>query len=98
LELNTNKKIKMRTSVIVQNLKCRGCAKTISSKLSDIKNISEIDVDIENSKISFTYEADTDALDVKAKLKSIGYPSIEDKNSLLDKTKSFVSCATGKMS
>ena len=88
----------MRTSIIVQNLKCGGCAKTINGKLSAINGISEIDVDIESSKISFNSQTNDDALLVKATLKSLGYPSVEEKNSFLDKGKSFVSCASGKMS
>jgi len=35
---------------------------------------------------------------VKAKLSMMGYPEIGDANTLLHKAKSFVSCATGKMS
>lgn len=88
----------MRTSVIVQNLRCGGCAKTINTKLDSIEGISEVSVDIENSKISFVCSTNDDALLVKSKLKSLGYPSLEDKNSILDKGKSFVSCASGKMS
>ena len=88
----------MKTSIIVQNLKCGGCAKSITNKLKEIAGVSEIDVDIEGSKVSFEFDHNECALDVKAKLKQLGYPSIEEKNSFLDKTKSFVSCATGKVS
>ena len=70
----------MKTSIIVQNLKCEGCAKTITSKLSEIKNISDIDVHVDESKISFKYINENDALLVKDKLSKIGYPSIEDEN------------------
>jgi len=86
----------MRTSVIVQNLKCGGCANTITNKLSEIKNISEIEVNIEESKISFNHINYDDSIQVKEKLKNIGYPSVEDENSIVSKTKSFISCATGK--
>lgn len=88
----------MKTSIQVQNLKCGGCAKTITSKLLDIKNISDLMVDVEASTVSFLYENTDDALEVKSKLKAMGYPSIDDKNSVTAKAISFVSCATGKMS
>lgn len=88
----------MKTSIIVQNLKCGGCAKTITNRLSEINNISDIEVDTEISTVSFAYENDTDALLVKEKLTLLGYPSIENKNTMLSKAKSYVSCATGKMS
>ncbi|MEM5565466.1 heavy-metal-associated domain-containing protein [Psychroserpens sp. AS72] len=88
----------MRTSVLVQNLKCGGCANTITTKISEIKHISDIRVDIDESKVSFNYINDFDALAVKDKLKALGYPSIDDDNNLVSKAKSFVSCATGKIS
>ena len=53
---------------------------------------------MEESKVSFTYFNDVDALMVKDKLKALGYPSVEDDNNLMSKAKSFVSCATGKLS
>ncbi len=88
----------MKTSILVQNLKCGGCANTITTKLSEIKNISDINIDVEESKVSFSYTNETDAFAVKEKLKTIGYPSIDEGNSLVSKAKSFVSCATGKLS
>ena len=88
----------MKTSISVQNLKCGGCAHTITSKLSTIENISNIDVNLEENKVSFNYLSESDAFQVKEKLRHLGYPSIEDENSLASKAKSFVSCATGKMS
>lgn len=86
----------MKTSIIVQNLKCGGCAKTITSKLSEIENISDIDINIDESKISFKYINENDAFLVKVMLSKIGYPSIEEENSMVHKTKSYISCATGK--
>lgn len=88
----------MKTSIIVQNLKCGGCASTITTKLSEIENINNLAVDVEESKVSFNYINEADAFIVKDKLKTLGYPSIDDTNSLTSKAKSFVSCATGKLS
>ncbi|WP_034057102.1 heavy-metal-associated domain-containing protein [Lacinutrix jangbogonensis] len=88
----------MKTSIVVQNLKCGGCASTITSKVSEIENISDINIGIDKSKVSFNYINEVDALAVKNKLKALGYPSIEANNSLTSKAKSFVSCATGKFS
>lgn len=88
----------MKTSIIVQNLKCGGCAHTITVKLAEIENITNINVYTDESKVSFNYINENDALAVKDKLKSLGYPSIEDHNNLAAKAKSFVSCATGKFS
>ena len=89
--------LKMNRSIIVQNLKCDGCAKTITGKLSEIENISEIAVDVDESKISFNYINQSDLDVVTKKLIVLGYPSIDDGNSVLSKAKSFVSCATGRL-
>ena len=87
----------MKTSIIIQNLKCGGCANTISNKLEELKGISNIDVDVNTSKVSFNYNSPEEELLVKNTLKKIGYPSIEDDNNIVTKAKSFVSCATGKL-
>ncbi|MEN8815488.1 MAG: heavy metal-associated domain-containing protein [Nonlabens sp.] len=87
----------MKTSIIVQNLKCGGCANTITSKLSQLENITDIVVDADASTVSFSAIGPDEALTVKERLKTLGYPSIEDENGMLSKAKSFVSCATGKM-
>lgn len=88
----------MKTSIIVQNLKCDGCAKTIISKLSELENISNIEVGTENATVSFSYVKENDVMSVIYRLKSLGYPSIENRNSMAARAKSFVSCASGKIS
>lgn len=88
----------MKTSIMIQNLRCGGCANTITNKLSSIINISNVKVDIDESKVSFNHTNTEDALMVKERLKNLGYPSIEDSNSFTSKAKSLVSCATGKLS
>lgn len=88
----------MKAAIIVQNLKCGGCAKTITTKLSNIPNITNVEVDNDASKVSFIYKGTNDAFLVKQKLKALGYPSVDETNSAISKAKSFVSCATGKMS
>ena len=89
--------IEMKTSILVQNLKCGGCAKTITDKLSEIDNITDIVIDVDESKVSFNYLDQSDLEGVKNKLSTLGYPSIDDNNSVLSKAKSFVSCASGKL-
>lgn len=88
----------MKTSITVQNLKCGGCANTITTNLSSIQNISDVEVVVDESTVTFSSTSTEEAQMVKEKLKSLGYPSIDDSNSLTSKAKSFVSCATGKLS
>ena len=87
----------MKTSLKVQNIKCGSCAKTIISELSAIEGVANVVVDNDSSTVSFVCENIDDALLVKDRLKTIGYPSIDAKNSVFSKAKSFVSCASGRM-
>ena len=84
-------------TVIIQNLKCGGCAHTITTKISELKNISNVKVDVENSSVSFNFINSEEFVGVKNKLSTLGYPIVGDVNSVISKAKSFVSCATGKM-
>lgn len=88
----------MKTTLVIQNLKCGGCANTIKNKLSELNQISEIDVDNENDSVSFTHASENDLNEVKALLAKLGYPIVGDKNAITTKAKSFVSCAVGRMS
>lgn len=87
----------MKTTIAVQNLKCGGCVKTITTKISEIENINNVKVDQEAAAVSFQYKDPEDALKVKEKLKKLGYPAVDDKNSIVARANSFVSCATGKI-
>ena len=87
----------MKTIIIIQNLKCGGCANTITTKLSAIENVSNVNVDVDTSSVSIEHHNDEDLLAIKNKLIAIGYPEEGEKNSVVSKAKSFVSCATGKM-
>ena len=87
----------MKTTINIQNLKCGGCAHTITTKLSVIGGITDVMVNVETSSVSFNYNNEKDVSAVKNKLAAIGYPEEGEKNSVVSKAKSFVSCATGKM-
>lgn len=86
----------MKATLLVQNLKCGGCAKTIINSVSELENISEVSVDVDSSAVSFGYKNVEDALRVKEKLQKIGYPSVDMENTTASMLKSFVSCASGK--
>jgi len=88
----------MNTKFFIQNLKCGGCAKTITKKLTDLDNVTNIKVDVDESSVAFNYKDELDLAVVIETLKENGYPVEGDENSLGTKAKSFVSCAIGKMS
>jgi copper chaperone len=87
----------MKTRLYLQNLKCNGCAKTISNTLSEIKNVSEILVNVEEGSVSLNYINEADLLLIKEALKANGYPAIGEENTFGTKAKSYVSCAIGKL-
>jgi len=87
----------MKATLEIQNLKCGGCANTITKKVSEVENISQLEVNNDNNTVTFKYESD-DALEkVKTVLNQIGYPVVGEKNALTTKAKSFVSCAIGRI-
>ncbi len=88
----------MNTTILIQNLKCGGCANTITTKISSLENISNVIVDVEASSVSFESDSDKEVPLVINTLASIGYPAEGENNNLVSKAKSFVSCATGRMS
>lgn len=83
----------------VENIKCGGCAHSIVSKLSSIKGVDQVDIDIEQGQVRF--ECPENCLsEVKTELLKMGYPekgSVEGLASAGAKAKSFVSCAIGKV-
>ena len=88
----------METTIYIQNLKCGGCANTITKGISSMESIDNVLVNVEESTVTFSYSSEEQLEEVKNKLKSMGYPEDGEANTLGAKAKSYVSCAIGKMS
>ena len=88
----------METTIYIQNLKCGGCANTITKGISSMESIANVLVNVEESTVTFSYSTEEQLEEVKNKLKSMGYPEDGEANTLGAKAKSYVSCAIGKMS
>ncbi len=86
----------MKTTLQIENLKCGGCAATIKKGILAIHGVDKVDVNLEESSVSIT-STKNNLKEVKIKLSKLGYPEIGDKNTVLHKAKSFVSCAVGKI-
>ncbi|CAL2059585.1 heavy-metal-associated domain-containing protein [Tenacibaculum sp. 190524A05c] len=86
----------MIQEIYIENLKCGGCAKTITSELSEIKGVDNVDVNVTDSKVTFN-SPDSLVETIKEKLSKLGYPEVGDTNNIMHKAKSFVSCAVGRM-
>lgn len=87
----------MRQEIQIENLKCGGCANTITKELSKIEKISALEIDVQHSTVIFETEDISSLEVVKQKLSSLGYPELGAKNSLKHKAKSYISCATGRI-
>jgi copper chaperone CopZ len=88
----------METTIHIQNLKCGGCANTITKGISSIEAVQNVSVNVDENTVTFSYETEAQVNEVKNKLKSLGYPEDGEANTLGAKAKSYVSCAIGKMS
>ena len=87
----------MNTILYVQNLKCGGCANTITKNIAAIDHVSNVSVTVDESSIAFDCDTSETVQLVKDKLKVLGYPEDGTANTLDSKAKSYVSCAIGKM-
>lgn len=85
------------TTIQIQNLKCHGCANTITKAINRIEGITEFSIDVDESKISFNSNDSELIKKVKSKLSNLGYPEVDENNSTFQKAKSYVSCAIGRI-
>ncbi|QOD62465.1 heavy-metal-associated domain-containing protein [Polaribacter haliotis] len=83
-------------NIQIENLKCGGCASTIKKGLLGLNGVNEVNVDVEKSIVSITSENEN-LEKIKEKLSKLGYPEVGDKNTIVQKAKSFVSCAVGRI-
>jgi copper chaperone len=89
----------MEHVIEVENIRCGGCANTITHSLEKLEGVSSVSVDIENGRVTVTTDIDVRDRLVAALLKN-GYPekgSAEGLQAAKAKAKSFVSCAIGKL-
>ncbi len=88
----------MKTTLYIQNFKCGGCEKPIINKLSHLKNINKVSVNKTYATVTFEYKTPEEIKTVKEALSTLGYPPFGEKNNLVKKSKSYMSCAIGKIS
>jgi copper chaperone len=83
----------------VENIKCGGCANSITRSLQKLDGVGSVSVAIETGRVTVSAAAEDRERLVAALLKS-GYPekgSTEGLQAAKVKAKSFVSCAIGKL-
>jgi len=90
----------MAYDISVENIKCGGCANTITTRLNALDVIDSCEVDVDRGIISINGD-ESSREEVSQLLLKLGYPesgTAEGLKAATAKAKSFVSCAVGKMS
>ena len=89
----------MAYDISVENIKCGGCANTITTRLNDMDIIDSCEVDVENGIVSISGD-ESKREQVTQLLLKLGYPesgTAEGLKAARAKAKSFVSCAVGRI-
>jgi copper chaperone len=92
----------MKQTFEVANIRCGGCANTITKALQEA-GFAEVEVDLscEPRKVTAEIADEAQLAHFKAILRSLGYPLATDERGFGEdtvlKAKSFVSCAIGKI-
>ena len=89
----------MKQTFQVENVKCGGCASTLTTKLVD--EFGEVEVDLDKMPREITLDiTDENIKKLREVTKKLGYPFSDESLGFVDlgstKAKSFVSCAIGK--
>jgi len=83
----------------VLNVKCGGCANTLTTKLEAKFGKVEVNLDLMPREITI-YNDNIDEVALRKLLKSLGYPMIDEDLNFIEgvttKATSFLSCAIGK--
>lgn len=90
----------METTIKVDNLKCGGCANTITKNLLLVKGVESVVVLPENNEVKVVHNDSLSLKLAKDELNRLGYPeqgTTEGLEKLTDNIKSYVSCAIGKL-
>lgn len=85
----------------IQNLKCGGCENSIKNSLLKLNGVLDTQIDNETSVVTVVHNGKIERTKIVNQLKSLGYPeknTVNGLESVMLNTKSFVSCAIGKMS
>lgn len=92
-------RLTMAYDISVENIKCGGCANTITTRLNEMDSIDSCDVDVEKGIVSINGD-ESSREQVTQLLLKLGYPesgTAEGLKAARAKAKSFVSCAVGRI-
>lgn len=86
-----------KVTIKIENLKCHGCANTITNEIKKFATVTDVVVKVEDSTVDISFSGSDEEINkYKQKLAQLGYPE-DGKNSGFSVVKSYVSCAIGRM-
>ncbi len=87
----------IKDEIVVANLKCSGCATTITEKLAKMQEVHSVNVEPDQDLVVVEYELEEDRPKIIQSLKRLGYPEATEENGLLLQVKSYASCMIGRL-
>ena len=88
----------MKETISIQNLKCGGCETSVKVGLEKLEGVEKvIRVDAETGEVELELSENLDVKSLKDKLNKMGYPMVDDENTLGMKIKSYASCMVGRV-
>lgn len=82
--------------LFVENLRCSGCVNSIQTALMKMKGVTAVEVTLAEDKVCVS-GVNVEKEELVEKLAALGYPQ-KGSNSFMNKAKSMVSCAVGRVS
>lgn len=64
----------MKKSYKLQNIKCGGCVNSVEKALSNIRDLENVQVDLDSKTLHFDYIREESLEEIKSKLAQIGFP------------------------
>lgn len=87
----------MNTEIFsVENLKCQGCVNSVRKRLLREMDVAGVDVDLVQGQVKVSFQHVPDRERIANALAELGYPE-HGKGNFLQKGKSYVSCAIGRL-
>ncbi len=84
------------TTLNLENIKCHGCARSITDALHKLEGISTATVDVETGTVKLESEEASAIQLAKETLLKMGYPEL-GQGGMATTAKSYVSCMIGRM-
>jgi copper chaperone len=65
-------------TVLIPNIGCQGCVRTIQSELSELTGVLSVQADLKTKQVTITWDERTSWADIRARLVEINYPPADE--------------------